>query len=60
MARFAVARGRHLQVVAPSHPNLGDQGGEPSPMSPKGFADFSKAESVQFERIVTTAKIVAE
>jgi tripartite-type tricarboxylate transporter receptor subunit TctC len=39
---------------------LRDQGGEPSPMSPKEFADFIKAESVQFERIVATAKIVAE
>lgn len=39
---------------------LRDQGGEPSPMSPAEFRDFIKAESVQFERIVTAAKIVAE
>jgi tripartite-type tricarboxylate transporter receptor subunit TctC len=39
---------------------LRDQGGEPSPMTPKEFADFIKVESVQFARIVETAKIVAE
>jgi tripartite-type tricarboxylate transporter receptor subunit TctC len=39
---------------------LRDQGGEPSPMTAAQFADFIKAESVQFERIVNTAKIVAE
>jgi tripartite-type tricarboxylate transporter receptor subunit TctC len=39
---------------------LRDQGGEPSPMTPQQFRDFIKAESVQFERIVQTANIVAE
>jgi tripartite-type tricarboxylate transporter receptor subunit TctC len=39
---------------------LRDQGGEPAPMTAQQFADFIKAESVQFERIVQTAKIVAE
>jgi tripartite-type tricarboxylate transporter receptor subunit TctC len=39
---------------------LRDQGGEPAPMTAQQFADFIKAESVQFERIVRTAKIVAE
>jgi tripartite-type tricarboxylate transporter receptor subunit TctC len=37
-----------------------DQGGEPAPMSTQQFRDFIKAESVQFERIVTTANITAE
>lgn len=37
-----------------------DQGGEPAPMTTQQFRDFIKAESVQFERIVQTAKIVAE
>jgi tripartite-type tricarboxylate transporter receptor subunit TctC len=39
---------------------LREQGGEPAPMSPQQFKDFIKKESVQFERIVTTAKITAE
>lgn len=39
---------------------LREQGGEPTPMSPQQFKDFIKKESVQFERIVTAAKIVAE
>lgn len=39
---------------------LRDQGGEPAPMAPQEFRDFIKAESVQFERIVDVAKIVAE
>lgn len=39
---------------------LREQGGEPTPMSPQQFKDFIQKESVQFERIVTTAKIVAE
>jgi len=39
---------------------LRDQGGEPAPMTPKEFADFIKAESAQFARIVEVAKIVAE
>jgi tripartite-type tricarboxylate transporter receptor subunit TctC len=39
---------------------LREQGGEPTPMSPQQFRDFIKAESVQFERIVETAKIAAE
>ncbi len=37
-----------------------DQGGEPAPMSTQQFRDFIKAESLQFERIVNTAKITAE
>lgn len=39
---------------------LREQGGEPTPMTPAQFKDFIKKESAQFERIVTTAKIVAE
>ena len=39
---------------------LQDQGGEPAPMSTQQFRDFIKAESVQFQRIVDTAKITAE
>ncbi len=39
---------------------LREQGGEPAPMSPQQFKDFIKKESAQFERIVTSAKIVAE
>lgn len=39
---------------------LRDQGGEPTPLTAQQFKDFIKKESVQFERIVTTAKIVAE
>lgn len=39
---------------------LRDQGGEPAPMSTQQFREFIKAESVQFERIVETAKITAE
>jgi tripartite-type tricarboxylate transporter receptor subunit TctC len=39
---------------------LRDQGGEPSPMSPQQFREFIQTESKQFERIVETAKIVAE
>lgn len=39
---------------------LREQGGEPSPMTPQQFRDFIKQESVQFLRIVDTAKIVAE
>ncbi|MBT9550710.1 MAG: tripartite tricarboxylate transporter substrate binding protein [Hydrogenophaga sp.] len=39
---------------------LREQGGEPTPMSPQQFKDFIKKESAQFERIVTTARIVAE
>jgi tripartite-type tricarboxylate transporter receptor subunit TctC len=37
-----------------------DQGGEPAAMTTQQFRDFIKAESVQFERIVQTAKIDAE
>ncbi len=37
-----------------------DQGGEPAPMSTQQFRDFIKAESLQFERIVNSAKITAE
>jgi tripartite-type tricarboxylate transporter receptor subunit TctC len=37
-----------------------DQGGEPAPMTTQQFRDFIKAESVQFECIVQTAKIDAE
>jgi len=39
---------------------LREQGGGPTPMTPAQFKEFIKKESVQFERIVTTAKIVAE
>lgn len=39
---------------------LREQGGEPAPMTPQQFKDFIKKESVQFERIVNTAQIVAE
>jgi tripartite-type tricarboxylate transporter receptor subunit TctC len=39
---------------------LRDQGGEPAPMTSQQFRDFIKAESVQYARIVETAKIVAE
>jgi len=39
---------------------LRDQGGEPAPMSIPQFRDFIKAESVQFERIVNSAKITAD
>ena len=39
---------------------LRDQGGEPAPMSTQQFRDFIKAESIQFERIVTSANITAE
>ncbi len=39
---------------------LREQGGEPAPMTPRQFKDFIKQESVQFERIVNTAQIVAE
>lgn len=39
---------------------LREQGGEASPMTPTQFKDFIQKESAQFERIVTTAKIVAE
>ena len=39
---------------------LQDQGGEPAPMSTQQFRDFIKTESVQFQRIVDTAKITAE
>jgi hypothetical protein len=39
---------------------LQDQGGEPAPMSTQQFRDFIKAESVQFQRIVDSAKITAE
>lgn len=39
---------------------LRDQGGEPSPMTPQQFRDFIKKESLQFQRIVDTAKIVAQ
>jgi len=39
---------------------LRDQGGEPAPMSQAQFRDFIKSESVQFGRIVETAKITAE
>ncbi len=39
---------------------LQDQGGEPAPMSTQQFRDFIKAESVQFQRIVESAKITAE
>ena len=38
-----------------------EQGGEPTPMTPAQFKDFIKTGvHAQFERIVTTAKIVAE
>jgi len=51
-------------TTALKDPELGkrlrDQGGEPSPMTPQQFRDFIKAESVQFERIVQVANIVAE
>ena len=39
---------------------LREQGGEPAPMTPRQFKDFIRQESVQFERIVNTAQIVAE
>ena len=39
---------------------LQDQGGEPAPMTAQQFRDFIKTESVQFERIVETARITAE
>jgi tripartite-type tricarboxylate transporter receptor subunit TctC len=39
---------------------LQDQGGEPAPMSVQQFRDFIKTESLQFQRIVETAKITAE
>jgi tripartite-type tricarboxylate transporter receptor subunit TctC len=39
---------------------LRDQGGEPAPMTAQQFRDFIKTESVQFERIVDTARITAE
>ncbi len=39
---------------------LTEQGGEPAPMTPQQFREFIKTESVQFERIVKTAKIIAE
>jgi tripartite-type tricarboxylate transporter receptor subunit TctC len=39
---------------------LRDLGGEPSPLTPQQFRDFIKKESTQFERIVQSAKIVAE
>jgi tripartite-type tricarboxylate transporter receptor subunit TctC len=39
---------------------LQDQGGEPAPMSTQQFRDFIKSESIQFQRIVETAKITAE
>ncbi len=39
---------------------LRDQGGEPSPLTPQQFRDFLKKESAQFQRIVDTAKIVAQ
>jgi tripartite-type tricarboxylate transporter receptor subunit TctC len=39
---------------------LRDQGGEPAPMATQQFRDFIKTESVQFERIVDAAKIIAE
>ncbi len=39
---------------------LREQGGEPTPLTPQQFSDFIKKESAQFERIVQTAKIVAE
>lgn len=39
---------------------LRDLGGEPTPMSPAEFRDFIKKESTQYQRIVTSAKIVAE
>jgi tripartite-type tricarboxylate transporter receptor subunit TctC len=39
---------------------LQDQGGEPAPMSTQQFRDFIKTESIQFQRIVDTAKITAE
>lgn len=37
-----------------------DQGGEPAPMTTQQFRDFIKSESLQFERIVASAQIVAE
>ena len=37
-----------------------EQGGEPAPMTAQQFRDFIKAESVQFERIVHSAKIDSE
>ncbi len=39
---------------------LQDQGGEPAPMTVQQFRDFIKTESLQFKRIVETAKITAE
>lgn len=39
---------------------LRERGGEPAPMTQQQFKDFIKRESVQFERIVTTAQIFAE
>jgi len=39
---------------------LQDLGGQPSPMTQTQFRDFIKKEASQYERIVRTAKIVAE
>jgi tripartite-type tricarboxylate transporter receptor subunit TctC len=39
---------------------LMEQGGEPAPMSPQQFADFIKAESAQYARIVDYAKITPD
>jgi tripartite-type tricarboxylate transporter receptor subunit TctC len=39
---------------------LRDQGGEPAPMTAQQFRDFIKTESVQYARIVETAKIIPE
>ena len=39
---------------------LQDQGGEPAPMSVQQFREFIRTESLQFQRIVETAKITAE
>lgn len=39
---------------------LQDQGGEPAPMSVQQFREFIRTESLQFQRIVETAKITVE
>ena len=37
-----------------------EQGGEPAPMTPQQFRDFIKTESVQYARIVESAKITPD
>jgi len=39
---------------------LRDQGGEPSPMSPKEFAEFIQQESVQYRKIIEDANITVD